>query len=137
MTSSDPQATEWSGPYWDATRERRLLLQRCASCGGWVSTPRPRCPHCWRDDLEWNEPDLDPRLYSWATHRGRGGDPDRMVALVDALPGVRLLSNLIDLDTSEDGLQIGDPLELAWLPLPDGRALHQFRPITSRSADRA
>ncbi len=135
MTSIDPIATEWSGPYWDATREHRLLLQRCSSCDTWAATPRPRCAHCWSADLEWTEPELDPRLYSWAIHRGRGENPDRMVALVDALPGLRLLSNLIDVDVSADELQIDDPLELAWLPLPDGRALHQFRPVTTRTED--
>ena len=129
MTSNDPPATEWSEPYWEATREHRLLVQRCASCGEWVATPRPRCPHCWQADLEWTEPELEPRLYSWAMHRGRGDAPDRLVALVDALPGVRLLTNLIDVSTDE--LEIGEPLELAWLPLPDGRALPQFRPLSA------
>ncbi len=120
-----PPATQWSEPFWEATRERRLLVQRCTSCNGWAPTPRPRCPHCWRDDLEWIEPALEPLLYSWALHRGRGDDPARMVALVQLLPGLRLLSNLVDIDA--DDLAIDEPLELAWLPLDDGRALPQFR----------
>ena len=62
-------------------------------------------------------------------HRGRGDTPDRMVALVDLLPGLRVLSNLID--DNLDGLSIDEPLELAWLPLDDGRALPQFRRTNS------
>lgn len=127
MTALDPPTTEWSQPFWQATRERRLVAQRCTACGEWAPTPRPRCPHCWNDDLEWVEPPLEPRLYSWALHHGRGDDADRMVALVDITPGLRVLSNVVGLDGDTDELHIDDPLELAWLPLDDGRALPQFR----------
>jgi len=126
VTTIDPNTTEWSRPYWDATREHRLTMQKCDACANWAATPSPRCPHCWGDELTWTEPDLEPRLYSWALHRGRGEEPDRMVALVDVLPGVRLLSNLT-LDSEHDELAVDEPLELTWLDLEDGRALHQFR----------
>ena len=68
MTPIELTPSEWSRPYWDATRERRLVVQRCESCDTWAATPRPRCPHCWQPDLQWTEPKFEPRLYSWASY---------------------------------------------------------------------
>ena len=42
-------------PWWDAARERRLLIKRCASCGRAHFYPRPFCPHCWSDRVDWEE----------------------------------------------------------------------------------
>lgn len=133
--TTDP-STEWSQPFWDATREHRFVMQRCTSCDGWSDTARPRCPHCWRADLDWVEPSLEPRLHSWALTAGRGDVPARMVILVDVSPGLRLVSNLtgLDLDVDVDDLQIDEPLELTWLDLDDGRALPQFRRPTTAAA---
>lgn len=127
MTTIDPPMTELSEPFWEATRERRLLVQRCTSCDGWSWTPRPRCAHCWRADLVWTEPPGTPHLYSWALQRGRGDNSDRMVALIDVAPGLRIVSNLVDSDVAPDEWQIDERLELVWLELEDGRALPQFR----------
>ena len=56
-TRLEPPAGPESGPFWDATRERRLLVQWCTACDRGLFYPRSFCPHCaasgsaltWRD----------------------------------------------------------------------------------------
>ena len=50
-----PDPSEVSQPFWDATREGRLVLQHCDACDGFVWYPRPFCPGCLRESLEWTE----------------------------------------------------------------------------------
>src|SRR6185503_472252 len=61
VTVSDPVAPpvptmdEHSAPYWAALAERRILIQRCASCGRQRFPRLPACPYCGTpggDDLE-------------------------------------------------------------------------------------
>ena len=49
-----------------------------------------------------------------------------VVALVALDDGVRLMTNLVDVDP--DDVRIGQRVEVAWEPLSDGRHLPQFRP---------
>jgi uncharacterized OB-fold protein len=51
----EPPVGAESGPFWDATREGRLLVQWCTACDRGVFYPRAFCPHCGaaRSALEW------------------------------------------------------------------------------------
>ena len=42
-----------TAPFWRAARERRLVVQRCASCGACQFYPRPFCLACSGLELEW------------------------------------------------------------------------------------
>ena len=54
-TRFEPPVGAESGPFWDATREGRLLVQWCTACGRGVFYPRAFCPHCAAPGsaLEW------------------------------------------------------------------------------------
>jgi uncharacterized protein len=41
-----PAADELSAPFWNAARERRLVVQRCGDCGYYNHPPRPFCDAC-------------------------------------------------------------------------------------------
>ena len=128
QTIADPPITPGSEPYWDATRERRLLYQWCDACAVWVHYPRPRCPRCFGTELSWREPAPDHRLYSWALHRAVGDNPPRMVVLVDVDDGLRVLADLID--TEGDGfagIAVDQAVQVVWTPLADGRFLPDFQ----------
>ena len=47
-----PVADELSQPFWDAAKERRLAVQRCAECGYYNHPPRPFCDRCSSQRLE-------------------------------------------------------------------------------------
>ncbi|MBT4513025.1 MAG: hypothetical protein HOC20_12570 [Chloroflexi bacterium] len=54
-----PHPAQWhvlcrsSTPFWDGVKEGKLLLQKCKSCGSFLSPPRPMCPNCQSIDQEW------------------------------------------------------------------------------------
>ena len=48
-----PVANADSAAYWNAARERRLLIRKCSACAALHFMPRHLCPVCWSDKLEW------------------------------------------------------------------------------------
>lgn len=48
-----PHEDAHSAPFWEACREQRLTIQRCASCGHLRFPPRPMCPACNSLEDDW------------------------------------------------------------------------------------
>lgn len=42
-----------NGPLLEAWRSGFLQIQHCRKCGKSIFYPRPICPECWSNDLEW------------------------------------------------------------------------------------
>ena len=99
-------------PFWRACAERRLTVQRCASCGGHQFYPRPMCLSCESQRLDWVEAAGSGTIYALTTVRVPVIDelpPPYLLALVDLDEGVRLLTNI-----EGDTAAIGDRVSLAW-----------------------
>jgi uncharacterized OB-fold protein len=104
-------------PYWDAAREHRLLIKRCRACGEPHWYPRPFCPHCWSEDVEWEEASGGATLYTWSVVRRNDLPPfgervPYITAVVDLDEGPRMLTNLVDVD--EGDVDIGMRLRVTW-----------------------
>jgi hypothetical protein len=52
-------------PFWDATREHKLLVQRCNACKNWQFGPEWICHECLSFDVGWEEVAPKGRIYSW------------------------------------------------------------------------
>ena len=125
----EPPTSPLTEPFWDATREQRLLLQWCVACDAVVFYPRDACPTCLGDALEWREAAGTGTVYAVSVqHRaGPGRDQDAgpyAVALVDLPEGARLMTNVVGGDP--DGVAVGQPVRVHWHPLTDGRHLPFF-----------
>ena len=106
-------------PFWTACRERRLLIQRCETCGHHQFYPRPFCLACESAELRWVDASGEGRIYSMTTVRVPADPsmpPPYVVAIVELTEGPRLLTNI------EGGsAAIGDAVRLRWRerePLP-------------------
>ena len=121
-----PEPTAASAPFWAATRARELHMQRCAACARLVWYPRSACPHCGHDELHWERLSGQGVVYAVSVHY-RPALPalaDRVpyaVVLVDLDEGARIMSNVFGPPP-----RVGDPVNVAWAPLPDGRNLPTF-----------
>ena len=129
----EPPMGAESGPFWEATREERLLVQWCSDCDRGVFYPRAFCPHCGggRSGLEWREASGRATVYASAVeHRpAPGGFSDGepyCVALVDLHEGVRLMTNIVGCPPAD--VRSGQAVVVTWEPLSDGRNLPLFRP---------
>lgn len=129
-----PPISEEARPFWDATRERRLLLQRCRVCDRAIHFPRAACPGCFGSDLGWRESTGGGAVHAVTimptpASPTMAGRAPYAVALVDLDDGVRLLTNLVG-ERALDAA-VGDRVELRWEPLEDGRHLPVFEPVTA------
>ena len=85
------------------------------------------CPHC--GSLEWDECELSGRgtLHSWIVshHPSEPDDAARIVALIELEEGIRLVSNLQDIEAAAVENDIA--VEVVFTEV-DGIRLPQFRP---------
>jgi uncharacterized OB-fold protein len=116
-----------TAPWWDATRERRLVLQRCEACRAVQHPPRAVCLTCGGGTLGWQEAAGTGTVDSFTEVARQIRDDlpaPYLVARIRLDEGVVLLSNLVDAPAPA----CDAPVALTWRPLPDGRALPVFRP---------
>jgi uncharacterized OB-fold protein len=131
ITADVPGPDDVTAPWWEATRERRLLVQRCASCDGRQHPPRAVCIACGRTDaLEWLDASGAAAVDTWTVVH-RSPLPD--VATPYVIARVRLDEGPILLTRLEHEFEwrIGDRVTVTWAALDDGRAL----PIFARATD--
>ncbi|MCZ0728295.1 Zn-ribbon domain-containing OB-fold protein [Mycolicibacterium iranicum] len=122
--------------FWSGLKEGELRIQRCVSCKTLRVPPRPMCGNC--QSLEWD----------YVVSTGRGTvysfvmpqypplpflQYPYVVALIDLDEGVRIVSNLCDINP--DDIETGMPVEVFYetfeaLPSGNELVLHQFRPAS-------
>lgn len=125
----EPPVTETSEPFWEATRDGRLILQWCRRCEQPVWFPREVCPGCLGSDLEWRDSPGEGEVYACSVeHRAqtRALEAPYVVALVELDEGVRLLTNVVG--CPPESVAIGDRVTVTWEQLSDGRQLPLFAP---------
>lgn len=125
-----PMPVPTTQPFWDATREHRLLLQRC-DAGHVFYYARTHCPECLSNELEWIEASGKGRLYSYTVARRPqspefADDVPYIIAAVTLEEGPRMTSLLVEADPEH--VQIEGPVEVAWDDTPDGLSMPFFRP---------
>jgi len=120
--------TDDSAVFWDAAAEQRLVAQRCVGCARLRHPPRPMCPHCHSLEFEVVELSGLGTLYSYAVlHHPQhpAFEYPVLAALVDLDEGIRLVSNLVDVDGD---IEIGMRLRVTFVPTAADRAVPVFRP---------
>lgn len=120
--------TQW---WFDAVKDGKLLIQRCADCGELRHPPGPTCPHC--HSFEWDTLEASGRgtVYSYVVaHHPQTPmfEYPLPVVLVELEEGVRLVSNI--LDCGPDEIEIGMAVEVELVAFDDELTLPQFRPAT-------
>ena len=117
--------------FWDAARDRRLLIRRCNACGEAHFYPRPFCPSCWSDDVVWEDASGAATLYTWSVVRVNDLPPFHervpyVAAVVDLAEGPRMMTNVVDCDP--DALAVGMALEVTYREETPEITLPVFRP---------
>lgn len=126
-----PTVDEGTRPWWDAAREGRLLVKRCAACSRAHFYPRLFCPYCWSTDVDWEQASGRATLYTWSVVHSNDLPPfpERLpyvAAVVDLDEGPRMMTNLVDGEPGD--LRAGMPLEVAFREVSETVTLPMFRP---------
>ncbi len=130
-----PPADENSAAYWDATREHRLTVQSCTACGAVQHPPKALCTGCGSMAHLTQVDAAGTGTVDTFTVVHRAPRPELSapytVARVRLAEGPVVLTRLEPAVPGETGWRIGDPVAVAWVDLPDGRALPYYTPDTT------
>ena len=135
VTRGDPKPRTYSRAFWDATRDKKFLLQYDPRNGRYQFFPRP-ASIVDGGPVEWREVSGRGVLFSYTiVHRApppfRGHEPFA-IGLVTLEEGVNVMSDIIGCQRND--LKIGMPMRLAWAPLPSGAHQPLFEPDPAGAA---
>lgn len=126
-----PAQRSFSKPFWDATREKKLLIQYDRVAQAYQFYPRPTSSFTGRaSNLEWREVSGKGEIFSYTIIR-RARPPFRdhepfWIGLVTLDEGVNIMANVTG--CTQEQMKTGMRVRPHWVPLADGRNLLSFEP---------
>jgi uncharacterized OB-fold protein len=120
-------------PFWDGLREQKLMLPKCCDCGRVFFYPRILCPHCHSRNVGWIQGSGRGKLYSFeiayqTISRAFKVKPPYVLAMIELDEGVRMLSNLVEVEPDPKKIRCDMPVEIVYQKLTDEVTLPLFRP---------
>ncbi len=125
-----PDTRNAGAKFWSAAAEGALLVPKCNACTRTFWHPRPRCPHCGSERVDWIRGSGKGTIHTYTVVR-QSGDPyfktklPYAVAMIELDEGVRLMSNIVE--TPLEALRIGMRVEVVFEPSSEGMAIPLFR----------
>lgn len=125
-----PQWRTFSKAYWDATREKKLLLQYDARSKRYQHYPRPVSIVSGHRALEWREVSGKGEIFTYTiarrTREPFAGNEPFFIVMVTLDEGVNVMANMVHCDHAE--MKIGLRVKPYWAPLSNGTHLLMFEP---------
>ncbi|GGS99447.1 Zn-ribbon domain-containing OB-fold protein [Nonomuraea spiralis] len=113
-----PKPTPETQPFWDGTAAGELRIQRCRTCERHYFYPRPSCPRCGGDDVEWVRATGRATLYSYViNHRPAPGfeaEGPYAIAVVELEEGVRMMTNIVGVPNTPEALLLDMELRVVF-----------------------
>jgi uncharacterized OB-fold protein len=126
-----PRITPDTQPFWDALRERRLVVPYCADCGKPHLPAGPVCPFCFSDRLEWRAASGRGKISTWTVvHKAWfpafATDVPYNVVQVELDEGPRLTASVVGMPNER--LAVGLPVVVDFDAVTAEITLPRFRP---------
>ena len=121
--------------FFDRCREHQLVLRQCRACHLFSHPPRPNCPDCGSDNLEWVKSEGKGTVYTFTitrqpVSRAFQGRIPWAVVEVELEEGVRMISNLVDFDP--EAIEIGIAVEVVFEEVDEEITLPKFKVVASK-----
>ena len=102
MTRPLPQPDLLTAPFWEHAAKGELAFPQCGDCGRHHFYPRPACPHCGGERLDWQPVSGRGTIYSFSVvHRppspAFADDVPYVVAIIRTDEGPHLFSRVVDI----------------------------------------
>lgn len=132
-----PQPGETSRPFWAGTQAHELRLQRCRDCGKHIFYPRPICPFCLSEHLEWVTASGKGKVYSYtvvrrALHPAFKDDVPYVLAIVELDEGPRLTTNIVG--ARPEDVRVDMPVRATYDDVTPDVTLLKFEPLLGPEA---
>lgn len=128
-----PRHLKFSEPFWEGTRQKKVMLQYCRATGQYQFYPRPVSVFTGRRDIEWREVSGRGKIFSFTIARVArppfAEHTPYVIATVQLDEGVNIVTNIVWCPLNR--LEIGLRVRPSWVPLPDGTNLLLFTPEES------
>jgi uncharacterized OB-fold protein len=126
-----PTVEDETREYWEAARQGRLLVKHCNACGADHHYPRPFCPTCWSEDVDWFQVSGRGTVYTYSIVFRNDLPPFNewgayVPAVVELEEGPRLMTNIVD--CAPEQLAVGMPVTVDFRALNENWAAPIFRP---------
>ena len=130
-----PKPSKWSRPFWEGTKQHKLLLKKCKRCGYIDHPPYLYCTSCMGEECEWIEASGRAILYAYAVNTYAvpfpfWDDMPYVLALIELKEGPRMISNIIDCDIKD--LKNGMELEVVFEDVSEDITLPKWRPARGK-----
>ena len=125
-----PQATPETKEYWDGLKRHELRIQRCSDCSQFYFFPRPFCPHCQSQNVQWQTVSGKGKLHSYViAHRGHPAfDAPYVIAMVQLDEGPKMMTNIVGVDDpTGDKLPADAPVEIVFDDVNENVTLPKFK----------
>jgi uncharacterized OB-fold protein len=125
-----PKPRSFSKAYWDATRDKRLLVQYDKRSGKYQFFPRATSIYDGHRNLDWREVSGKGEVFSYTiAYRARPpfqGHEPFVIGLVTLDEQINVMANIVHCE--RDQLKIGLRVKPFWAPLSNGAHLLMFEP---------
>jgi hypothetical protein len=131
-----PQVNPCATPFWENTRQHRLVIQKCGDCSQYVFYPRLLCPFCHSEALSWVEASGKGTVYSFTVVQNNAPsaflqDMPYVVAIVRLDEGVQMLTNIAG--CPPDAVHCDMAVEVTFEKLDEYFTLPKFQPRSEES----
>jgi uncharacterized protein len=127
-----PIPDETTQPFWQAAKERRLAVQRCAACGYYNHPPRNMCDACLSQELRFESMSGRGRIYTFTVMHQRdvmGFESEapfiNIVVELEEQPMLLMVSNLPI--SERERIRIGIPVEVHFEDRGNDVVVPQFK----------
>ncbi len=126
-----PEITPELRPFFEASKNGQLVVQKCNGCGALRFPPRRLCANCLSRESSWTPVSGEGEVYSFIImhrvyHPAFATQVPYAVATIKLKEGVRMLSNVIGIDPH--AIRCGMPVRVCFEKLNDEVNLPMFRP---------
>jgi uncharacterized OB-fold protein len=120
-------------PFWDACKDGRFLLRHCNACERDHFYPRPFCPKCWSEDVEWKQASGRATLYTYSVVHVNDLPPfpervPYVAAVVELVEGPRVMTNIEGCPFEQ--LRVDMPVRVSFRAISDDITIPVFRPVS-------
>lgn len=133
-TGPVPKVTPETRRFWEAAKQRRLMVQCCQECHRYYFYPRPLCPGCLSRRVSWEHVSGRGHLHTFViNHRPPRNFPivePYVIGIVELEEGPRLMSHLVGIEPSPMSIRCDMPVEVVFEDITDEITLPKFRPLT-------
>ncbi len=123
-----------SQPFWEASKQHKLMYQKCNACQTIIFYPRRHCPSCGSLDTTWHESQGRGKVYTFgivmkSRHPAFKDLGPYAVALVDLDEGFRMMTNIVGVIDVFKEVRCGMQVKVHWVDQGAGLvSLPMFEP---------